>query len=82
MKCQKRFENGQKIKFPEKPEDAFNEMKQLSKGTNAYGNERTLDISGMSYEKIIKARGIQWPYSEEDAEAGIEKGCSAFIHRW
>lgn len=57
----KRFENGQKIKFPEEPEEAFNEMKHLSKG-----KDRILDISGMSYEKIIKARGIQWPYREDD----------------
>ncbi|WP_286261899.1 molybdopterin oxidoreductase family protein [Thalassotalea atypica] len=60
----KRFNNGQVIDFPDEPEQAFNEMKQLSKGTNAYGNERILDISGMSYEKIIKARGIQWPFKE------------------
>jgi assimilatory nitrate reductase catalytic subunit len=71
----KRFENGEKINFPDEPEQAFNEMKHLSKGTNAYGNERTLDISGMSYEKIIKARGIQWPYSEEtDAKTDSLKG--------
>ncbi|WP_188152027.1 molybdopterin oxidoreductase family protein [Teredinibacter waterburyi] len=57
----KRFENGKKIKFPEQPEEAFNEMKHLSKGAG-----RTLDISGMSYEKIIAARGIQWPYREGD----------------
>ncbi len=69
----KRFENGKKIKFPDKPEEVFNEMKHLSKGTNAYGNQRTLDISGMSYEKIIKARGIQWPY-REDSETGELKG--------
>jgi len=55
----KRFENGQKIKFPEQPEQVFNEMKLLSKGS-----DRTLDISGMTYEKIVKARGIQWPYRE------------------
>jgi len=55
----KRFDNGAKIHFPETPEGAFNEMKVLSKGA-----ERTLDISGMSYEKIIAARGIQWPYRE------------------
>ncbi len=64
----KRFENGQKIKFPETPEGAFEEMKALSKGKNAYGNEKTLDISGMTYEKIVKARGIQWPFSEKMAE--------------
>ncbi len=55
----KRFDNGNIIDFPKEPEQAFEEMKQLSKGSN-----RTLDISGMSYEKIIKARGIQWPYRE------------------
>ena len=32
-------------------------MKQLS-----VGEGRTLDISGMSYEKIEAARGIQWPF--------------------
>ncbi|GLX76869.1 nitrate reductase catalytic subunit [Thalassotalea insulae] len=62
----KRFENGKRIHFPDQPEQAFEEMKQLSKGRNAYGKERTLDISGMSYEKIIQARGIQWPYRESD----------------
>ncbi len=56
----KRFENGQKIKFPESPEGAFNEMKVLSKG-----KDRTLDISGMSYDKIEAERGIQWPYRED-----------------
>ena len=54
-----RFENGQKIKFPDTPEGAFEEMKQLSKGTG-----RTLDISGMSHDKIEQARGIQWPFRE------------------
>jgi len=62
----KRFDNGKVIKFPDEPEGAFNEMKQLSKGTHN-GRPRTLDISGMSYEKIIKARGIQWPYREEES---------------
>jgi len=65
----KRFDNGNKIHFPEHAEGAFEEMKQLSKGTNAYGEQKTLDISGMSYEKIVKAKGIQWPYRESDDEA-------------
>lgn len=56
----KRFDNGKIIKFPEHTEGAFDEMKFLSKG-----KDRTLDISGMSYQKIIKARGIQWPYREK-----------------
>jgi len=60
----KRFDNGKIIHFPDEPEQAFNEMKALSKGINSYGNNRTLDISGMSYRKIIEARGIQWPYPE------------------
>lgn len=58
----KRFDNGHVIPFPETPEQAFNEMKHLSKGA-----DRTLDISGMSYDKIEAARGIQWPF-REDAE--------------
>jgi len=73
----KRFDNGKIINFPDKPEDAFNEMKQLSKGTHN-GRPRTLDISGMSYEKIIKARGIQWPYREEESrEEGDQSSTTA-----
>src|SRR5690606_5659302 len=55
----KRFDNGKVIHFPEKAEQVFEEMKFLSKGPG-----RTLDISGMSYQKIIAARGIQWPYRQ------------------
>ena len=57
----KRFDNGKVIRFPEKPEEAFDEMKHLSKGDN-----RILDISGMTYDKIEAARGIQWPFRESD----------------
>lgn len=57
----KRFPNGQKIHFPDTPEGAFNEMKQLSKGDG-----RTLDISGMTHQKIEDSCGIQWPYRESD----------------
>lgn len=57
----KRFDNGKIMKFPEKAEDVFDEMKFLSKG-----KDRNLDISGMTYQKIIDARGIQWPYREDD----------------
>jgi len=60
----KRFEDRNKIHFPATPEGAFEEMKVLSKGEG-----RTLDISGMSYDRIEAARGIQWPYSEAQAEA-------------
>lgn len=70
----KRFPNGQKIHFPETPEGAFEEMKQLSKG-----DKRTLDISGMTHDLIEKSRGIQWPYREDDkqddvaaAESGVK----------
>ena len=58
----KRFEERNKIHFPETPEGAFNEMRALS-----VGEGRTLDISGMSYDRIEAARGIQWPYSEAQA---------------
>ncbi len=60
----KRFEDRNKIHFPETAEGAFNEMRELSKGKG-----RTLDISGMSYDRIEAARGIQWPYSEAQALA-------------
>lgn len=56
----KRFDNGNVIPFPETPEAVFDEMKHLSKGSG-----RTLDISGMSYDKIEAAKGIQWPYRED-----------------
>ncbi len=61
----KRFENGKTIHFPETPEAAFEEMKQLSKGEG-----RTLDISAMTYDKIETARGLQWPYRDEGQEQG------------
>jgi anaerobic selenocysteine-containing dehydrogenase len=59
----KRFEDRNKIHFPETAQGAFNEMRELSKGEG-----RTLDISGMSYDRIEAARGIQWPYSEAQAQ--------------
>ncbi|GAA3938481.1 nitrate reductase [Litoribacillus peritrichatus] len=66
----KRFPNGQKIHFPETPEGAFEEMKQLSKG-----DKRTLDISGMTHDLIEKSRGIQWPYREDDhQDDAVAKG--------
>ena len=63
----KRFENGLKMKFSENAEDMFEEMKALSKG-----KDRNLDISGMSYEKIEKNRGLQWPCREGD-EKGAQR---------
>ncbi len=59
----KRFENGKVIHFPETPEQTFDEMKKLS-----VGEGRTLDISGMTYENIEAARGIQWPFREGSKE--------------
>ncbi|MEK7286091.1 MAG: nitrate reductase [Nitrospirota bacterium] len=53
----KRFERGRKLKFPETAGEAFEEMKQVSKG-------RPCDYSGMTYELIEKSRGIQWPCNE------------------
>ncbi|MCW9048473.1 MAG: nitrate reductase [Gammaproteobacteria bacterium] len=63
----KRFENGLKMKFSENAEDMFEEMKELSKGEH-----RNLDISGMSYDKIEKNRGLQWPCREGD-EKGAQR---------
>lgn len=54
----KRFNNGDKVKFPEKAADIFIEMAEISKG-------RLADISGMSHDLIEKNRGVQWPYTEE-----------------
>ncbi len=55
----KRFENGQKIHFPESTSEIFDEMKVLSKG-----EKRTLDISGMSHDLIEQNNGLQWPMRE------------------
>jgi len=63
----RRFENGRKMRFSENAEDMFEEMKALSKGEG-----RNLDISGMSYEKIEKNRGLQWPCREGD-EKGAQR---------
>ena len=62
----RRFEQGRKMVFPETAEGVFDELKQLSKG-------RMLDYSGMSYEKIEAARGIQWPCNEDTAPEGSQR---------
>ncbi|MEN8212772.1 MAG: nitrate reductase [Pseudomonadota bacterium] len=59
----KRFENGKKINFPEEPSAVFDEMRELSRG-------RLVDISGMSHDKIESQRGIQWPYTSQQADKG------------
>ncbi len=61
-----RFEQGQKITFPETAEGVFDELKQLSKG-------RMLDYSGMSYDKIEENRGMQWPCNEDTAPEGSQR---------
>lgn len=53
----KRWKQGKRIKFPETTSEIFDEMRELSKG-------RLLDISGMSHEKILQQKGIQWPCPE------------------
>ncbi len=58
----RRFDNSKRMHFPEQAEQVFEEMKRLSNGNDLYGKPRTLDISGMSYDKIEAACGIQWPY--------------------
>ncbi|MEH6569316.1 MAG: nitrate reductase [Halioglobus sp.] len=62
----KRWDRGKKMKFPERAEDVFEEMKSLSVGTGANGAPRMLDISGMTYDKIIAQRGLQWPMRDGD----------------
>ncbi|WP_200762520.1 molybdopterin oxidoreductase family protein [Nitrosophilus alvini] len=49
--------------FPgwKKPEDAFKEIRKISKG-------RLCDYSGMTYEKIERLGGIQWPCNEKYPE--------------
>ncbi|MEO1956958.1 MAG: nitrate reductase [Methylophilaceae bacterium] len=56
----KRFNSDNKVTFADNVSDTFDEMRELSKG-------RLLDISGMSHDLIEKHRGIQWPYTEEQA---------------
>ena len=66
-----------------KPLDAFKEWQKVSKG-------RLCDYSGMSYEKIEKLGGIQWPCNEknpngtprlysEDMRCSTEDGKPKFI---
>jgi len=59
----KHFSKSESMSFPENPEAVFDEMKVLSKG-------RLLDMSGMNHDLIEKQRGIQWPYTEEQAKKG------------
>lgn len=59
----KKFEQGKKMTFSDNVHEVFDEMRELSKG-------RLLDISGMTYDLIEANRGIQWPYTQEQADHG------------
>ncbi|BCG63189.1 MAG: ferredoxin-nitrate reductase [Methyloprofundus sp.] len=61
----KHFTQSEKMQFPTKPAEVFEEMRELSKG-------RLVDISGMTHDLIEKNRGIQWPYTAEQAQQGEE----------
>jgi len=56
----KEFDGVNELLFPswEKPIDAFNEWKKLSKG-------QLCDYSGITYELLEEHGGIQWPCNEE-----------------
>jgi len=59
----KRFKRAEKMRFPHHFDDVFDEMRELSKG-------RLLDISGLTHDLIEAHKGIQWPYTEEQAKKG------------
>ena len=59
----RRFNKDDKLSFPEKASDIFLEMGELSRG-------RLSDISGMNHELLEKSRGVQWPYTKEQADSG------------
>ncbi len=59
----RRFDQSKNMKWPEKAEGVFQELRELSKG-------RFLDYSGMTYDKIEKSRGIQWPCNADTAPDG------------
>ncbi len=58
-----RFNQGNQVNFPEKAADIFLEMGELSKG-------RLADISGMDHTLLEQNRGVQWPYTEQQRDAG------------
>jgi len=67
----KRWSDSKNMVFPEDSSDVFEEMKILSKGIEgntlgANGAPRMMNISGMSHQKILAQRGIQWPMREGD----------------
>jgi anaerobic selenocysteine-containing dehydrogenase len=58
-----RFNRDGRVSFPERAPDIFLEMAGISQG-------RLADISGLSHDLIEKHRGIQWPYTKEQLDAG------------
>lgn len=60
----RRFDPEGRVQFPERPAEVFAEMVQLSQG-------RLVDITGMDHDLIEARRGIQWPYTREQRDAGI-----------
>lgn len=65
----KRWDDHKNMSFPDKSSDVFDEMRELSVGVDGHlnganGEPRMLNISGMSHEKILEQRGIQWPMKE------------------
>jgi len=58
-----RFNRDGRVTFPEQAGNIFLEMGELSKG-------RLADISGMNHDLIEQHRGIQWPYTAEQAARG------------
>jgi len=60
-----RWEQGKKMHFPDNTAEIFAEMTQLSSiGKGHHDQDRILDISGMTHDKIEQQRGIQWPCTE------------------
>ena len=58
-----RFNREGRVKFPEQAPEIFLEMASILTG-------RLADISGMNHALIERNRGIQWPYTREQAERG------------
>lgn len=56
-----RFNRDGRVGFPECAPEIFLEMASISSG-------RLADISGMNHQLIERNRGIQWPYTREQAE--------------
>ncbi|MBV1904906.1 MAG: nitrate reductase [Pseudomonadales bacterium] len=51
------------VTFPDNAAGVFEEMRTLSEG-------RLMDLSGMDHDLIESSRGIQWPYTARQRDAG------------